>query len=74
MSPGEMIKDARTRRGLSQSDVARAVGVSRVSVSFWESGRRAPGSDKLHALFDALEMTAAERNEYIRAVSDRGQL
>ena len=74
MSPGEMIKGVRARLGLSQTDVARAVGVSRVSVSFWESDQRAPGSDKLHALFEALEMTAAERNEYIRAVSDRGQL
>jgi transcriptional regulator with XRE-family HTH domain len=37
-TPGERIKSVRERRGLTQQEVADAVGVTRVAVALWESG------------------------------------
>lgn len=49
------LKRARLKAGLSQKEVAYAVGVSVPTVSEWESGKKNPNSEnskKLAALFD----------------------
>lgn len=40
---GDRIKAAREAAGMSQSDLARAAGVPRQSVSAWEKGAWSPG-------------------------------
>ena len=47
MHVGETIYRLRTEAGLSQSDLAEALGVSRQSVSKWETGASVPDLDKL---------------------------
>lgn len=42
MNLAELIKTARDRKGLTQEDLARALGVTRNTVSQWESGETAP--------------------------------
>lgn len=44
---GENIKAARRQAGLTQQQLARRVGVSRVAVSQWESGATWPATSKL---------------------------
>ena len=44
------LRTARTERGLSQEEVARALGVSRQSVSKWERGEALPSRANRQAL------------------------
>jgi len=50
---GERIRAARTYAGLTQRDLATAVGVSVRTVSLWETGRRTPSSRWVAAIADA---------------------
>ena len=43
MTLGENLRELRIGRGLSQEEVARALFVSRQSVSKWENGAAEPG-------------------------------
>lgn len=47
MTLGETIHQLRTSRGMSQEELAEALGVSRQSVSKWENGASVPDLDKL---------------------------
>ncbi len=57
MSLGERIKNQRTRAGLSQERVAELVGVSRQSVTKWESGQSAPSTENLFRLAEIFGTT-----------------
>ena len=57
MTLGERIKNQRTRSGLSQERVAELVGVSRQSVTKWESGQSAPSTEKLFRLAEIFGTT-----------------
>ena len=54
---GERIKNQRTRAGLSQERVAELVGVSRQSVTKWESGQSAPSTENLFRLAEIFGTT-----------------
>jgi phage repressor protein C with HTH and peptisase S24 domain len=54
------IKAGRQAKALSQAELARAVGVSRVAVSQWESGSTFPTYDRLAAIAQALDMTIGD--------------
>ena len=54
---GERIKNQRTRAGLSQERVAELVGVSRQSVTKWESGQSAPSTENLFKLAEIFGTT-----------------
>ncbi len=54
---GERIKNQRTRVGLSQERVAELVGVSRQSVTKWESGQSAPSTENLFKLAEIFGTT-----------------
>ena len=69
-----MIRDQRAALGITQTNIAEAVGVSRAAVSLWESSSRAPTADKLHRLFSVCRFTDHQALEYFKACSDRGQL
>jgi len=43
----ERLKEVRDEKGLSQSALARAVGLSQACISKWESGERTPHVDCL---------------------------
>lgn len=49
------IKERREAKGISQSELARLVGLSRQAVSLWESGSRIPSLDSLEAVANVLE-------------------
>jgi integrase/transposase-like protein len=55
----EVVRCLVERLGLSVSDIAKAVGVSKTAVSKWLSGRAVPQVDKLAALHAAMPETVA---------------
>lgn len=61
---GERLAICRRRTGLDQSELANAIGVTRVTVSNWERGLREPAATDLPLVLAAfrskgLELTAA---------------
>src|SRR5690625_1888165 len=54
---GERIRDLREGLGLSQADIAKAVGVKRPTVTGWETGHRIPDRGFLPSLADVLGTT-----------------
>ena len=57
MALGERIKEQRKKSGLSQERVAELVGVSRQSVTKWESGQSAPSTENLFKLAEIFGTT-----------------
>ena len=64
MSPGwwrgQVLRKAREKRGLTQVELAEKVGVTRVTISYLESGKRQPSMDLLHRLAKALRVKVGE--------------
>lgn len=54
------LKKARTNRGLSQKDVAEAIGVAKSTYSLYESGGREPNVQTIKKLADILNVSADE--------------
>lgn len=59
---GDLIKEWRGRRRLSQLDLALEAGVSQRHLSFVESGRSAPSRDMVETLSEHLGLPLRERN------------
>lgn len=53
---GEMIHDARISAGLTQMQLARLVGVTNVTVSYWENNHRMPTVGSLLLVAEACGM------------------
>ena len=62
-----LLRHWRTRRGLSQLDLALAADVSSRHVSFLETGRSAPGADMVLRLAAALDVPLRQTNVMLRA-------
>ena len=56
----ESLKLLRRRKGLTQEDLARLLGVSRITVARWESGQRFPTTEQLMKLSKVLEVSPEE--------------
>lgn len=54
----ERLKELRTEKRLSQTELARALNVSQRSISSWETGFREPNFDTLEAIARFFEVTA----------------
>src|SRR5699024_10442978 len=57
MPMGERIREARRKKGLSQEEVARELGISRQAVTKWEGEQSAPSAGNLKKLAALLETT-----------------
>ncbi|BBY66987.1 hypothetical protein MHEL_52300 [Mycolicibacterium helvum] len=64
---GELLRDWRRRRRLSQLDLALEADVSARHVSFIESGRSAPSRAMVLRLADALAVPPREQNHLLLA-------
>ena len=56
MRVGKIIKQERTKRGWSQSELGRLLHIDKTSVSRWESGEREPGLDALSRIAAVMEL------------------
>ena len=54
MEFGDILKQLRKQRGLTQEDLAGMIGVSRQSVAKWESGETSPDLEKSRLIAEAL--------------------
>ena len=66
-SAGELLREWRGRRRLSQMDLALDAGVSTRHLSFVETGRAAPSRDMVLRLAEHLEVPLRERNHLLLA-------
>ena len=57
-SMGEIIKEERTVKGITQSELAKAVGVTQDSISLWELGKRLPDTIYLRRICKILDISA----------------
>ncbi len=53
----KLIRSARERRGVSQAELARRIGVTPLSVRGWESGRTSVDEDRMAEVAKALDAT-----------------
>jgi transcriptional regulator with XRE-family HTH domain len=61
------LREARVRRGLSVADVAEQVGVSPVSIYFWETDHCRPRDTNLTALCKTLKLPIRATREMAAA-------
>lgn len=54
MDASALLREARRRSGLSQSDLAARCGTSQATISAYESGRKTPSSETLLRLVEEL--------------------
>lgn len=73
---GETIKELRTRRGLTQRQLAERIGVTDKAVSKWESGRGLPDITLLEPLAAQLGVSIAEllNGEAVRNANRSGNM
>jgi transcriptional regulator with XRE-family HTH domain len=64
---GTVLRAWRSRRRLSQIDLAIGAGTTQRHVSFLEQGRSAPGRDIVIRLADSLQLSLRERNTLLSA-------
>ena len=57
MGISERIKELRSAKKLTQSDLALKVGLSYIQVGRYETGKSAPSADVLNKLAEALDTT-----------------
>lgn len=66
-SVGDLIREWRTRRRMSQLDLAMEAEISQRHLSFMESGRSAPSRDMVLHLAEQLEIPLRQRNQLLLA-------
>src|ERR1700690_1084848 len=64
---GHLLREWRTRRRLSQLDLANAAGISARHLSFVETGRSRPSREMVLHLADQLDVPLRERNALLIA-------
>lgn len=57
---GKSIKENRTAQGLSQQSLAKLIGVTHASISYWENGVNIPNVLDVWKIADALNMSIDE--------------
>ena len=63
---GERIKELRTEKKLTQSQLATHINFGHAIVGFWESGKRKPAADAIIALCKFFNVSA----DYLLGLSD----
>jgi len=64
---GDLLRGWRTRRALSQAELAFEAGISVKHLSYVETGKAAPGRDILLQLASALDLSLRDRNALLEA-------
>lgn len=53
---GNIIKQARKKKGLTQSELGELMGITAVTVGQWETGKRIPKEETIERISEALEI------------------
>ena len=62
----ERIKQLREEDGLSQAQLAKAVGISQAAIALWELGDRTPSADAIIKLAEFFDVSA----DYLLGLKD----
>ena len=77
---GQRLKQIRKEKGITQSDLGKAVGVSKPEICFYENGSRNPSLNNLIELADYLKIDVAwllgrevrlDKNNELTCLSDK---
>ena len=60
MEFGDVIRNARIKKGLKQEELASLIGVAKTTISGYENGSREPDVPKIKKLMEALDLKASE--------------
>lgn len=60
MDFGQMVRELRTRNGLTQDELATRLDLSPAAIGAWENGRAKPRLGKIHELADLFDVTVSE--------------
>lgn len=60
-----MIKNERTRNAMTQEELATAVGVKVITISFWETGRAVPKAANIKRLSKALKVPVKQLTTFL---------
>lgn len=60
MKYGQIFKELRLEKKLSQRDLAKETGISQQAISFWEQNKRTPNMDDCIKLADFYKVTLDE--------------
>lgn len=63
---GERLKQLRNEKGLGQNKLAKDLGVSNASISYWETGKQEPTAEALFKLSVYFNVSA----DYLLGVTD----
>lgn len=64
MHSGDLIKQQRKLKGMTQKQLAEAIGVSEPSIRLYELGKRTPSEDVIRQIADALEIRPEALHAY----------
>lgn len=70
---GNIIKQARKKKGLTQSELGELMGITAVTVGQWETGKRIPKEETIERISEALEIDlthSVKSISYIEQTSD----
>ncbi len=72
MEISQIIKEARTKKGMTQQDLADCVYVTRQTISKWELGKSVPDEASLVLLYKSLDIDTGEK-EALKKLSTNKQ-
>lgn len=64
MNIGDKIKELRQNQNLTQDDLSKLTGISRITLGNYERGERTPTIDKMYVIAKALNVTIDDFMEY----------
>ncbi len=71
---GEVLKTARKKKNYTQDELASKIGVSKVTICWYENGERTPNYDNLIKLCDVLDLSLNElAGRDVNVISDKGE-
>ena len=65
-----ILKEVRKRQGLTQTDIAKKLGISRMSVTYYENGDMSPLMKNFRKFIEAYGLTMEELKEYLKQIED----
>lgn len=67
---GDTIRSCRTSSGLTQEELAAAVGVSTIAIQHYEENKWKPGMNTISRIADALQVSVVDLFEGYKAIYD----
>lgn len=71
MEISEIIKEARTKKGMTQQELADCVYVTRQTISKWELGKSVPDEASLKLLYNCLDIDNSDKKTMKKLATDR---